>query len=267
MNDFGFHRPASVAEAVRMLGAAADGRFVAGGQSLLGTMKLGLAAPSDLVDLSRIGGLSGITVETGVLRIGATTTHAMVAASPDVRRLIPALANLADLIGDPAVRARGTLGGSIANNDPAACYPAGVLGLGATIHTDRRALAADDFFTGLYETALAPGELVTAVSFPVPQQAGWSKFRQPASGFSLVGVFVSRGPAGVRVAVTGAAACVFRCAPLETAVAADFSPRACTGVRVAASDLNSDLHASAEFRAHLIPVLAGRAVQQAGVDR
>lgn len=264
MNEFAWHRPASVAEAVARLGAAADGRFLAGGQSLLPTMKLGLATPSDLVDLSRIDGLSGIAGEAGALRIGATTPHAEVAASPEVRAHIPALARLADLIGDPAVRARGTLGGSIANADPAACWPAAVLGLGATVLTDRRAIAADGFFTGLYETALAPGELITAVSFPIPHAAAWIKFRQPASRFSLVGVFVSRGPSGIRVAVTGAGPSVYRCAPLESALTADWSEAACRAVRVPSEGLNADIHASAAYRAHLIPVLAGRAVAQAG---
>ncbi|RPH67676.1 MAG: xanthine dehydrogenase family protein subunit M [Burkholderiales bacterium] len=264
MNEFAYHRAASVADAVERIARAIDGRFLAGGQSLLATMKLGLATPTDLVDLSRMDGLSGIAVGDGTLRIGATTPHATVAGSSEVLALIPALARLADLIGDPAVRARGTLGGSIANNDPAACWPAAVLGLGATVHTDRRAITADEFFTGLYETALAPGELIVAVSFPIPQRAAWVKFRQPASRFSLVGVFVSQGQAGLRVAVTGAGPCVFRCAPLESALTADWSPAAARNVRIAPDRLNTDLHASASYRAHLIPVLAARAVAQAG---
>lgn len=264
MNNFEYHRPASVADASRMLAGTADGRLLGGGQSLLGSMKLGLAAPSDLVDLRRIAELQGIRVEGGSVRIGAMTTHATVAASADVRKHIPALAELAGGIGDRAVRAMGTIGGSLANNDPAACYPAGVLGLGATIHTDKRSIAADDFFKGLYETALAPGEILTAVSFPIPEKAAYEKFRQPASRFALVGVFVSKGPAGVRVAVTGAAAAAFRAKSLEAALSSNWSAAACNAVTIPADGLNSDLHASPEYRAHLIPVLAGRAVARAG---
>ncbi|MBL8331533.1 MAG: FAD binding domain-containing protein, partial [Rubrivivax sp.] len=196
----------------------------------------------------------------GVVRIGAMATHAAVAASPEVQRAIPALAELAGHIGDQQVRNRGTLGGSLANNDPAACYPAAVLGLGATVHTNTRTIAADDFFKGLYETALADGELITAVSFPVPEKAGWQKFKQPASRFSLVGVFVSKGPQGVRVAVTGAGACAFRAKELEARLTANWSAAALNGAAVSADGLNSDLHGSAEYRAALIPVLAARAV-------
>jgi len=264
MNDFEFHRPASVADALGLMAAAADGRYLAGGQSLLPAMKMGLSMPTDLVELSRVAGLSGITVADGAVRIGAATRHTEVAASAQVRDAIPALADLADRIGDRAVRNRGTLGGSLALNDPAACYPAAVLGLGATVHTDRRAIAADDFFTGLYETALAPGELIVAVSFPVPERAAWVKFKQPASRFSLVGVFVARGPAGVRVAVTGAASHVFRARAFEQALATRWSPEACAGLALPADGLNADLHASAEYRAHLVGVLCTRAVAQAG---
>lgn len=264
MNHFEFHRPASLADAARAFSGAADARYLGGGQSLLGSMKLGLAAPSDLVDLSRVAELTGIRIEGDALRIGAMTTHAAVAASEDVRRHIPSLAMLAEGIGDRAVRSLGTLGGSLANNDPAACYPAAVIALAATVHTDRRTIAADDFFTGLYETALEPGEILTAVSFPIPEKAAYAKFLQPASRFALVGVFVARGKSGVRVAVTGAAATVFRVAALESALSADWTAAACGKVTVSPDALNSDLHASAEYRAHLIPVLAGRAVTQAG---
>jgi carbon-monoxide dehydrogenase medium subunit len=187
-----------------------------------------------------------------------------VAESQAVRDTIPALAALAGHIGDRQVRNRGTIGGSLANADPAADYPAAVLALGATIQTDRRTIAADDFFKGLYETALGEGEIITAVTFPVPQKAGWQKFKQPASRFSLVGVFVGKGPQGVRVAVTGAGPCAFRVKALEERLAADWSPAACDGVKVDPSDLNSDLHGSAEYRASLIPVLAKRAVAAAG---
>jgi carbon-monoxide dehydrogenase medium subunit len=260
MHAFAYAQPTSVADAAAA--ASADGaRIISGGQSLLPSMRLGLSAPETLVDLSGIGELKGISVNRGIVRIGAMTTHAEVAASAEVRQAIPALADLAGQIGDRQVRHRGTLGGSVANNDPAACYPAALLGLGATVHTDRRDIAADDFFLGLYTTALAEGELVTAVSFPVPERAGWQKFRQPASRFALVGVFVGRGPQGIRVAVTGAGAGgVFRVPALEAALAADWSAAACQGVEVPAGDLNTDLHASAEYRAALIPLLAGRAL-------
>jgi carbon-monoxide dehydrogenase medium subunit len=259
---FAYQRPASVADALNA--AAADGaKLLAGGQSLLPSMKLGLAAPEALVDLGQVAELRRIAVSDAQVTLGAMATHAAVAASPEVRAAIPALADLASKIGDRQVRYRGTIGGSLANNDPAACYPAGVLGLGATIQTDRRTIAADDFFTGLYETALAEGELITAVHFPRPAKAGWQKFKQPASRFSLVGVFVSQGPQGVRVAVTGAGACAFRVKALEDALTANWSPSACEGVKVDASGLNSDLHGSAEYRAALIPVLAARAVASA----
>ena len=260
MNDFEYHRPATVADATRLLGAAADGRYLGGGQSLLPAMKMGLSAPSDLVEVTRIAQLKGLRVDGGTLVVGAGTTHAEVAASAEVRRAIPALAALADLIGDPAVRSAGTLGGSLALNDPAACYPAGVLGLGATVRTDRRAIAADDFFRGMYETALEPGELIVEVAFPVPERASWQKFKQPASRFSLVGVFVSKGSAGVRVAVTGAASCVFRATAFERALARDWSAKALDGLAQDVDGLNADLHASAAYRAHLVGVLARRGV-------
>jgi carbon-monoxide dehydrogenase medium subunit len=263
MNDFQFHRPATVADAIHALAGTDDGRFLAGGQSLLPAMKMGLSAPSDLVELSRIPHLTGIRVEAGALVVGAGTSHAAVAASEVVRGAIPALAHLASLIGDPAVRTAGTLGGSIALNDPAACYPAGVLGLGATVRTDRRTIAADDFFTGVYTTALQPDELIVEVSFPIPAKASWQKFKQPASRFSLVGVFVSSGPAGVRVAVTGAGPGVFRVTAFEQALARGWSAAALDGIAVDASTLNTDLHATAAYRAHLVGVLAKRGVAAA----
>jgi len=264
MTPFAYHRPASQAAALQLHQAGDDARYLAGGQSLLPTMKLGLAAPSDLIDLALLPGANAIAAEAGALRIGAMTPHAVVAASAEVRRQLPALAALADGIGDPAVRTRGTLGGSLAQNDPAACYPAAVLGLGATVHTDRRRIAADDFFKGLYETALQPGELITAVSFPLPKRAAYLKFKQPASRFALVGVFVSQGAQGTRVAVTGAGPCTFRVAAFEAALAKDWSARALDGLSVPADGLNADLHASAAYRAHLIGVLARRALSQAG---
>jgi carbon-monoxide dehydrogenase medium subunit len=223
-------------------------------------MRLGMSQPEALADLSCLPGMAGITVSGGVVRVGAMTTHAQVAASAEVQTAIPALADLASRIGDRQVRNRGTLGGSVANADPAACYPAALVGLGATVHTDRRDIAADNFFTGLYQTALAEDEVITAVSFPVPDKAGWQKFKQPASRFSIVGVFVSKGPQGVRVAVTGAGACVFRAKELEARLSGQWSAAALEGASVASTGLNSDLHGSAEYRAALIPVLAARAV-------
>ncbi len=259
MQAFQYETPVSVATAAAAA-QASGAKLLAGGQSLLASMKLGLAAPDTLVDLGGVAELKGITVAGGVVKIGAMTTHAEVAASAEVAKAIPALAALAAGIGDRQVRHRGTIGGSLANNDPAACYPAAVLGLGATVHTNTRTIAADQFFKGLYETALAEGELITAVSFPVPEKAAWQKFKQPASRFSLVGVFVSRGPQGVRVAVTGAGACVFRASGLEAKLAASWNADALKGATVSADGLNSDLHGSAEYRAALIPVLAARAV-------
>jgi carbon-monoxide dehydrogenase medium subunit len=259
MQAFDYSRPVSVADAARAA-AAAGAELLAGGQSLLAAMKLGLAAPTALIDLGAVAELNGITVSGGVVRIGAMTTHAAVAASKEVAAAIPALAVLAGGIGDRQVRNRGTLGGSLANNDPAADYPAAVVALGATIHTHKRSFAADDFFKGLYETALADGEVITAVTFPVPVKAGWQKFKQPASRFALVGVFVSQGPQGVRVAVTGAGAGVFRVKALESKLAANWSGASCEGVKIDPAGLNSDLHGSAEYRAALIPVLVQRAV-------
>ncbi|MFY7976143.1 MAG: FAD binding domain-containing protein [Rubrivivax sp.] len=260
MQSFAYHAPASVAAAIQA-GTGVDAKYIAGGQTLLQSMRLGLAAPEALVSVTAIPGLAGISVAGGTVKIGAATTHAAVAASPDVRAAIPALADLAGKIGDRAVRNLGTIGGSLANDDPAACYPAAVLGLGATVHTDRRDIAADDFFQGMFTTALADGEMITAVSFPIPAKAGWQKFKQPASRFSLVGVFVSQGPAGTRVAVTGAGANgVFRATALEARLAAGWSAAALAGATVDPAGLNSDMHGSAEYRAALIPVLAARAL-------
>ncbi len=261
---FAFQQAASLADAAQAAARNTEAKIIAGGQSLLGAIKLGLAAPEALIDIGGLAELQGLRVEPGQIVIGAMTSHAQVAASPEVQRAIPALADLAGRIGDRQVRNRGTLGGSLANNDPAACYPAAVLGLGATVHTDRRRIAADDFFLGFYETALQAGEIITAVSFPVPEKAAWQKFKQPASRFSLVGVFVSRSAAGVRVAVTGAAGCVFRASAIEAALTRDWSAAAARTVSIAEQGLNSDLHASAAYRAALIPVLAGRAVAAAG---
>jgi carbon-monoxide dehydrogenase medium subunit len=263
MYDFKYQRPTSLDAAIKALGAAGDGKYLAGGMTLIPTMKQRLAQPSDLIDLSGIDGLSGIRREGDELVIGATTTHAEVAASDEVRAAIPALAELANHIGDPAVRARGTIGGSIANADPAADYPAAVVGLAATVQTNKRSVAADDFFTGLFETALDDDELVTAVRFPIPARAGYAKFPNPASRYAVVGVLVAEGPGGTRVAVTGAGASVFRVAEMEKALAGDFSPQAVADISVSASGLNSDIHASDEYRAHLVTVMAKRAVAAA----
>ena len=260
MQAFAYSTPTSVADAVRAA-VQEDSKYMAGGQTLLQSMKLGLIAPSAVIDLSTLAELKGICKDGDNIVIGAGTTHAEVAASTQVQQAIPALAELASHIGDRQVRNRGTLVGSLANNDPAACYPAAVLGLGATIKTNQRSLTAEQFFQGLYTTALADGEVITAVSFPIPEKAAWQKFKQPASRFSLVGVFVSKGSAGVRVAVTGAGASgVFRASGLEAKLAASWSAAALAGATVSATELNSDLHGSAEYRAALIPVLAARAV-------
>lgn len=257
MHNFDFVKPSTIADAVKAMGG--DGaQALSGGQTLIPTMKQRLAAPTVLVSLTGIGEMKGVCMGDGGLHIGAATPHAVVAHEAAAQ--YPALAALAGGIGDPAVRSRGTIGGSLANNDPAACYPAAVLGLGATVQTDRRKIAADDFFLGIYTTALQEGEIITAVSFPIPQKAAWQKFKQPASRFSLVGVFVSQGPAGVRVAVTGAGAGVFRAQELEAKLAASWSAAALSGITVPADGLNSDLHGSAAYRAALIPVLAARAV-------
>ena len=263
MNAFELHQPKDLASAVTLAGAGGDLRFLAGGQSILASMKLGLASPDAMIDLSLVPDLKTISVAGGVVKIGAMVKHADVAANAEVKKAIPALADLAGGIGDRQVRNMGTIGGSLANSDPAACYPAAVLGLGATIHTNKRNIAADSFFLGLYETALDEGEIITAVSFPVPEKAGYVKFKNSASRFALVGVFVSKGSQGVRVAVTGAASCAFRATALETALAASWTAAACNAVKMSADNLNGDLHASAEYRAHLIPVIAGRAAAAA----
>ena len=264
MYEFEYHRAGSVGEAVDLLGKASDGRYLAGGMSLVPTMKLRLARLSDVVDLNGVDGLAGIAAEGGTVTVGAMARHEAVADAPAVREAIPALAALAGGIGDPHVRHRGTLGGSICNNDPAADYPAAVLGLGATIHTDRREIAADDFFTGLFETALEEGEIVTRVAFPAPDAACYVKFPNPASRFAIVGSFVSRRGGDVRVAITGAGPCVFRVAEMEAALRNDFSAEAVAGFKVSPDGLNSDIHGSAEYRAHLVTVLSKRAVAGCG---
>jgi carbon-monoxide dehydrogenase medium subunit len=263
MHAFKYHRASSANDAAAAVAKNSEARYLAGGQSLVQAMKLRLSSPSDLVDLGAIKDLAGIKVEGSVVTIGAMTRHADVAGSADVKKAIPALAALAGMVGDRQVRNMGTLGGSLANSDPAADYPAAVLGLGATINTNKRKIAADDFFKGLFETALQPGELITSVTFPAAKRAAYMKFRNQASRFAIVGVFVADTGNGVRVGVTGAGACAFRSKELEAALSKSFTPEAAAGVKVPDKGLNTDLHASAEYRAHLITVMAKRAVQQA----
>ena len=263
MYEFSYHRPASVADAATLLASHEEAKLLAGGQTYLPTLKQRLAQPSDLIDLGGIAELKGIKEEGGGITIGAMTRHADVAHSALVKRVIPALAALAELIGDPAVRNRGTMGGSISNNDPAADYPGALLALGATVRTNKREIPADAFFTGMFETALERDEIVTAIHLPKPDKAAYVKFPNPASRYSMVGVFVARTGGGVRVAVTGAGPTAFRWVDAENALAASFSPAAIDGLSVDAGDLNADLHASADYRAHLMKVIAKRAVAAA----
>lgn len=260
MYRFRHHRPTTIDEAVKIFGSCDDPSYLSGGMTLIPTMKQRLASPTDLIDLSRVEGLTGIDVQGGRVRIGAFTRHAEVAASQAVTDAIPALAFLAAQIGDNQVRNRGTMGGSIANSDPAADYPAAVAGLGATVITNRRRIASDVFFEDLFETALEPGELITALEFPVPQRAAYQKFPNPASRYAVVGVMVAQFAAGVRVGVTGAGPCAFRATALEEALNSSFSPSSLDGVDVPDAGFNSDLHASATYRAHLVKVMAKRAV-------
>ena len=258
MYRFNYHKPATVEEAVSLFRQTEDAVYLAGGHTLLPSMKQRLAAPENVIDLAGIDGLNGIERTKSGLEIGALALHDDVASSPLVRSVIPALAELAAGIGDAQVRSRGTIGGSVANSDPAADYPAGVLALGAEIVTNRREIPADDFFIDMFETALEEGELITRIRFPVPEAAAYAKFPNPASRYATVGVFIAR--AGVRVAITGAAPCVFRASELEAALTADFSAAALDGLRLSADGMNSDLHATAEYRAHLCVVMAKRAL-------
>ena len=263
MHSFNYHKASTVADAAAKIAASSDGKLLAGGQTLIAAMKMRLAAPADLVDLGGIADLRGIKVDGGNIVIGAMTTHAEVAASKDVQKAIPALTVLAGSIGDRMVRNMGTLGGSVANNDPAADYPAALVALGATVVTNKRKVVADQFFTGMYETALEAGEIITSVSFPVPKRAGYMKFKNPASRYAMVGVFIAETAGGVRVAVTGAGPSVFRQSEMEKALGKSFSPDAVAGIKVPSGELNTDIHASAEYRAHLVSVMAKRAVEQA----
>lgn len=265
MRPFSYHRPADLDAARRTFEACEGAAYLAGGHTLLPVLKQRLASPDHLIDLGGLSALRGIEADDSSLTIGAATTHAEVAASPLVRARIPALAGLAGSIGDRHVRHRGTIGGSVANNDPAADYPSAVLGLGATVITDRRRIAADDFFVALYETALEPGEIITRVVFPVPAQAGYAKFRSPASRFAIAAAFVSRGPSGVRLAITGAGMDgVFRAPAFEAALAADFSARALAELQLDASQMIDDLNGTPDYRAHLAKVMAVRAMENLG---
>ena len=264
MYQFDYQTPDSLETALAALRGNDEAKILAGGMTLLPTMKMRLAHPEVLIDINRIGSLAGIGKEDGAMVIGAMTRHADVAASKPVRDNIPALAHLAEAIGDPQVRNRGTLGGSVANNDPTADYPAGLVGLGATVVTDRREIAADDFFTDMFETALEDDEIITAVRFPVPERAAYMKFPNPASRYAIVGVMVAQAADGVRVAVTGAGPCVFRVAAMEDALEQDFTPDAIASVAVDGAEFNEDIHASAAYRAHLVTVMARRAVAALG---
>ena len=263
MYAFEYQKVKSVDDAAKIITKDSDAKVLAGGQSLIAAMKLRLAKPSSVVDLGSIKGLSGIKADGKVVTIGAMTRHAEVAASSDVKKAIPALAALAAGIGYRMVRNMGTIGGSLANNDPAADYPAGALGLGATIVTNKRKIAADDFFKGMYETALGKGEIIEQVVFPVPKRAAYMKFKNPASRYAIVGVFVADFGSGARVAVTGAGPSVFRVAQMEKALASKFAPESVANISVPEKGLNTDLHAKADYRAHLITVMARRAVEAA----
>jgi aerobic carbon-monoxide dehydrogenase medium subunit len=263
MYAFTYRKAKDVKDAAAGLAKNADAKLLAGGQSLIAAMKLRLSAPPELIDLGTISELRGIKSDGKNVVIGAMTRHAEVAASSDVKKAIPALAYLASQIGDRMVRNMGTLGGAIAHNDPAADYPAAVLGLGATVETNKRKIDADSFFKGIYETALEPGEIITSVSFPIPKRAAYMKFKQPASRFAMVGVMVADMGKEVRVAVTGAGPCVFRVKEMEQALSKKFAPESVASIKVPEKGLNSDIHASPEYRAHLVTVMAKRAVEAA----
>ncbi|WP_075220573.1 FAD binding domain-containing protein [Acuticoccus yangtzensis] len=260
-----YAKATSLQDAVAKLAAADDGKFLGGGQTLLATMKQRLAAPSDLIDVTKIPELKGITVEGDTIVVGAASTHSEVAQSADIQRLLPVLSGLAATIGDPAVRNMGTMGGSVANNDPAADYPAALLGLNATVTTSKGSYAAEEFFTGIFETALDEDEIIVKIAFPIPQKAAYEKFRNPASRYSLCSVFVAMTADGPRVAVTGSGNDgVFRVAEMEAALASNWSADAVSGITIDPDTMLSDIHGSAEYRAHLVTVLAARAVAKAG---
>jgi aerobic carbon-monoxide dehydrogenase medium subunit len=263
MENFNYHRPAKVADAVKLMKKAKDGKFLSGGHTLVPTMKQGLASPTDIIDLTGLKN-AGVKVTAKSVVIGGTTTHAEVAGDKALKKAIPGLSALAGGIGDPHVRHKGTIGGSVANNDPAADYPSACLALGAIIHTDSRKIPADKFFTGMFSTALKASEVITAIEFPIPRKSGYAKFPNPASLYAMVGVYVAQdAKGGARVAVTGAGPGVFRQAEMEAALGKSFKADAVAGVKVKARGLNADMHASADYRAHLITVMAQRAVAAA----
>ncbi len=264
MYDFAYDKPSSVAEAVKLLSADPDARPISGGQTLLPALKHRLNRPTSLVDLSGIAELKGIKREGDKITVGALTRHIEVQNNPDIKAAIPALAYMATVIGDIQVRNRGTMGGSVSNNDPAADYPAAVLALDATLVTDKRRIASDDFFQGMFTTALEPGELLVAIEFPVPEKSGYAKMRNPASRYVMAGVFVAKTKGGVRVVVNGAGPGVFRQTEMEQALSANWSPDAVAGIKQPSEGLNGDIHGSAEYRAHLVTVMAKRAVAEAG---
>ena len=260
MYDFTYSKPSSLPDALKALSADFEAKALAGGQTFIPVLKQRLNKPSVIVDLGALG-MTGIAMDGDTIVIGAMATHHAIESDPNIQAKIPGLAKMASWIGDTQVRHRGTMGGSLANNDPSACYPAAILAMGATIHTDKRAIAADDYFQGMFTTALEPGELITKISIPVPEKSNYEKFRNPASRYAMVGVFVAKGPAGVRVAITGAGqGGVFRHAEMERALAANWSADAIAGIKTPADGLNGDIHASPEYRAHLIGVMAKRAV-------
>ena len=263
MYQFQYFRPKTLAEARQLYENNGDAKFLAGGQTLLPALKLRLAQPTALIDLGAIEGMSGIKISGSTVTIGAGTKHFDVANSAELKKAIPALTHLASHIGDPAVRHMGTMGGSLANNDPSADYPAAVLGLGATIKTTARTIEADNFFAGMFETALEEGEIITEIAFPIPEKAAYMKFSNPASRYAMAGVFVAKTKAGIRVAVTGAASWVFREAAMEAALTKSFTPDAVANIKVSSANLNSDIHGSAAYRAHLVTIMAKRAVAAA----
>ena len=263
MYDFTYQKPSSVADAVKLLRDDPEAKALAGGMTFIPVLKQRLNRPSAVIDLAATG-LAGITSAGNAITVGAMTTHNTVATNPDIKQKIPGLTHMASHIGDRQVRNRGTMGGSLANNDPSACYPSAVLALGATIKTDRREIKADDYFQGMFTTALEPDELITQITFPIPEKSAYEKFPNPASRYAIVGVFVARGPAGVRVAVTGASQTgVFRHKEMEAALEKNWSPDTIASIKTSPDGLNSDIHASAEYRAHLIGVMAKRAVAKA----
>ncbi len=260
MYRFNYHKPSSIEEAVSLFNSSDDGFYLSGGQTLIPTLKLGLASPVDIIDLSNIEALHGISVDSGLVSIGAFTRHAEVAEHPEIRRVLPVLSHLAGRIGDGQVRNLGTMGGSVANSDPAADYPAAVIGLGATIHTGKRTISGDDYFKDLFETALEPGEIITRIDYPIPDRAAYRKFPNPASRYAVVGVLVADFAGAIRVGVTGAGPCAFRATGIEAVLNQNLDPDALKVVDLPDAGFNSDLHASAEYRAHLVKVMAERAV-------